>query len=337
MSLAKLIPDFPRQIGILKKFQVNSRKELNEAVKKYNGKKRIIYSLYNLQTHLIDKIIFDMDSEKGYDNARKFREYCKEKDMKHMIVFSGAGFHFYVFAKPKPEVDQKILLDRTHRYIAKTLNMSIGRSKMDDLDEAIVGDINRCMGMPGTYNTKRRRWARSLPISIFEKGIEAIHDFCKPNGGPKGKFKLYIYGENLFEFGDVKYKHTVVKLPKEERDYSLPIDDKYLQKKCPPCVISMLTEKGCWQSRFYASLYLKEIGYGKEDIDKIAQKYFSQFTRSDRFRNNYEQYRRQQNVLPQLFEREDEYFFPKCETLFQKGFCPGKCKFCPIEKKLYRE
>jgi len=338
VGLNELIPDFPRHIGIMWRFQVNDKKEFLEAVHKHNGRKRIIYSLYNLRTKLVDKLLVDMDSERAYDNARKLHNYCQEQNLKHMIVFSGGGFHFYIFCKPKPEAHQKTLLERAQRYLAKQVGMAIGRSKMDDIDEAVVGDVGRCVGLPGTFNTKRKRWVRSVPISVFERGLKVIHEFCKPNGGEEGKFKLYIYGKELFSFENVKYKHTTVTLPTEAaRDYEIRIDDGVLQKSCPPCVISMLVEKGCWQSRFYASLYLKELGYPEQQINEIAKKYFSRFKRSDKFKNNYEQYKRQQGVLRQLFERDDEYFFPNCETLYQKGFCTGKCKFSPIQQHLYHE
>ncbi len=335
--MEELIPDFPREIGVPYRIKVESLQEFIKLVKALNGTKRIFYRLYNLNTNLVDKIFFDCDSCYAYFKVKKLKEYCVQRDLKHMVVFSGGGFHFYIFAKPDPTKPQKELLDRTHRYIAKEVGLTIGSPSIEDVDSAIVGDVARIVTLPGTYNIKRRRWARAIPDYIFAQGEDAIKDYCKPNGSPDGKFRLFIYGEKLFDFEEVKYKHVEARMPSQEKEYKIEIDDEKLQKICPPCVLSMLTEKGCWRSRYYASFYLRELGLPKEKIDEIAKKYFSKFPRTDRFKNNYEHYNRVQGVLRQLFSAvKDSYCYPNCEKMNEYGLCTGRCNWYPLQKKLYK-
>lgn len=336
--MEELIPDFPREIGIPFRIRVDSLQEFIKRVKELNGTKRIFYRLYNLNTNLVDKLFFDCDSCKAYENVKKLKEYCKQKNLKHMVVFSGGGFHFYIFAKPSDTKFQKELLNRAHKYIAKEVGLTIGTPTIEDIDAAIVGDIARIVTLPGTYNVKRRRWARSIPDYIFDQGEDAVKDYCKPYDSPAGKFRLFIYGDKLFDFEEVKYKHVEARVLEDAKEYKIEIDDEKLQKVCPPCVISMLAEKGCWRSRYYASFYLREIGLPKEKIDEIAKKYFSKFPRTDRFKNNYEHYTRVQGVLKQLFSSvKDEYCYPNCETMNgELHLCTGKCNWYPLQKKLYK-
>lgn len=336
-SLRDLIPDFPRDIGTPQRMKIETVEQFIETVKKFNGTKRIFYSLYNRNNPVVDKVWFDFDSPQSYNNAKKMKDYCIEKNLKHMIVFSGGGFHFYIFAKSDITKPQKELLDRTHRYLAQQLNMTIGQPETEDIDCHIIGDIARIVTLPGTYNIRRKRWARSIPDSIFSLGLEAIHNYCRPNGGPDGKFRLFIYGENLFDFSEIKYKRLDIEMTNIKIEYEIKIDDERLQKICPPCIISMLVEKGCFKSRYFSSFYLKELGFSSEQINKIAEKYFSKFPRTDHFKNNYEQYCKAQGVLKQLFtSSKNDFCFPNCETLQRNSLCPGKCSWYPIQKKLYK-
>ena len=157
--LNEMYNTFPRQLGFPQRITVNSMTEMIHHINKNNGKLRVFASVYNYtanedkdkQNLNLNSIFFDLDSKNCYDNIIKFHCYLMEKDIKHLILFSGAGFHVYVFTQGYEYIkNKKDTLFNVQHYLAKELNFTIGDSKKADIDEHIVGDIARIATLLGT-------------------------------------------------------------------------------------------------------------------------------------------------------------------------------------------
>jgi len=325
--MRELMPDFPRHLGFPERVTINTPDELCTTIKKYNGIRRIFYSLYCVTNPIIDKIFFDFDSANSHTNVLKLRDFAKSHDYKRMYVFSGNGFHSYIWANPNEKLDQKSSLKATQEAIAKELGLTIGDPHVADIDRAVVGDIARIVTLPGTLNTKRKRWATCIDESKLDD-LDWIKKYTETQ-----HTDIIIQGSKLLELiPGSSNGHSLLPM---ETNTQIHIDDENLEKTCPPCVLSMMLEKGDWKSRYYVTVYLKEIGFGPQQIDEIAKKYFSKFPRTDKYRNNYEHFKRNR-ICEGVFKHADEYMFPNCRTLIADGFCTGKCAYHPIEKKLYK-
>ena len=66
------------------------------------------YDKYGNPSNVVyEKLFFDLDIDTGFtveqahEDAKKLAEFCFENKIPHSTVFSGNGFHFYVYFKPK--------------------------------------------------------------------------------------------------------------------------------------------------------------------------------------------------------------------------------------------
>lgn len=324
-SVIYLLPKPPLCIATPIRYILYSKQDFIKKTNQLNGIKRIFYSLYAMSNPEIDKIWFDMDSPQSYESVKRLINYCKNNNYKYSIVFSGGGFHFYIFSKnEEPLQSPKDVLAFLHNKIAQECDLIWGDSKEADLDAHCAGDIMRVVTLPGTKNIKRNKFAISLKMEEFEKGIDFIKELANTQ-----RNEIYIYGDNLFnvdEFKDIKREVHCnnVEIPDFEcRD---EFNDEDI-KKFPPCIQQCLLDingKGDYRGRWITTMFLKDWGYEGPEINKIAKTYFGKIKRTDGNWTNYDHWRKVK-VLDYIINK--NVSMPSCDEMFIEGRCPGKCKF----------
>ena len=93
---------FPRRFEMRQQVTVNTFEELEDLITKYRKTQNCGCTIYDVDGNghvpTIDKIVFDFD-----DPARRFedvkRMHAYFRNVRHFIVFSGRGFHFYLYTR----------------------------------------------------------------------------------------------------------------------------------------------------------------------------------------------------------------------------------------------
>ena len=366
-KMLQLFDKFPRQILVTRK-RVETKADMLRKINKNNGFQRVFVSVYNYTGNNsfddlnldLDKIWFDLDSKQSLDNLMKFHNWCMEKNYKHIMFFSGKGFHIYILTKDYNKIDNKrSTLRNIHRHIAKTLGLSIGSSETSDIDEHIIGDVARLVTVPGTFNTKRRRYCICVTEEDLKEGIDFIREKAK-----KQINKYTYYGKNYLPINEYNVKSS------EYEEEVMEVSDKLkkiiasdeLLTNIPPCIKSWLhasknrNKKKLWDGwigwkrRGWIFMWLRDLGLWRKEINEgmpamlsetigIAKKYFSEneFIHSctkNKAPNIEEFGEEQPQYLYRPYVRERNGF-PSCQTIKLNGDCPikGLCK----ERKLFEK
>jgi hypothetical protein len=326
-NVTTLFPKGVFEIGIPFRKVVHSKCEALNIVNEYNGMKRIFFSLYEMDNNpvrespILSHIWFDFDSNKSQENTIKLHEWCKEKDIEHLCVFSGGGFHFYIFTDKQKINNSKNALMKIHHDIMNELKFTYGDNHECDVDGHIIGDIARIVTIPGTYNVKRKKYAISLKEEELYKSLEEIKKLAD-----KQRCEIFIYGKNKFsldKYRDIENNYNYKSLQICETAIDFNCDEDI--NKFPPCIKRILInedESGNWKGRWYATLFMQEYGLNDEQIDMIAKKYFGAIKRTDNLLTNYHHWKKLK-----ICNTSKDKVFPKCDLLYQQGFCKGKCKW----------
>lgn len=320
-----LYKSFPRQIAIPWRKNVD-KDEFYKCINKYNGIKRLFSSVYNFTTDeernniLIDKIFFDFDGNTALDEVSKLVAYLRRENYKYLLLFSGGGFHVYVFTSNYEHLNNvKYTLLNIHNYIQKEANIVF--------DRAIAGDIARVATIPNTWNTKRRRFCIPLTNEDLTLSYNEIREKAK-----KQQYNFTIYGDNYF---DVKKfdTDTVDNISTTnvciDNNISFKLQNDHLLKRLPPCVAKMLYEgkekRIGWRGRYLLIIYLRDFGMYPPIISKILKKYLISIKRGQ---TEAEHCIRDENQVNYLFNQFN-CTFPKCEQMKNEGYCPieGYCQY----------
>lgn len=295
---------FPRQIAF--PFRVTVQKdEFYKHINLLNGKKRIFSSVYNYTGNyefdklalVIDKVFFDFDGPDSLPNALALIQECLNNEYRFMPLFSGGGFHVYVFTNKKQLCNPKFALSGFQR-------------KFSGMDATSVGDIARVATIPNTFNTKRGRFCIPVSIEDIKSGYDFVIDKAKEQC-----FDYKIYGMNLVDLidGDTEMVYQTFKF-EEPRIETRKID------KLPPCINDILSyKKKGYRGRFLVINYLKDAGYFESEIEDIIH----EFCTEQEVRHCI----REERQVNRLYWK--DIMFPYCEQIKIEGKCPydGFCEF----------
>lgn len=326
VSISKLFPEMPIEIGVPDRIIMYTKQDVSDFINKWNGKTRIYMSLYSLNNPKLDKIWFDFDSEKAYDNVIKFHNWCKEHNYKHLIVMSGGGYHCTVFTKNYDEVvDPRVALNNIHRSIAQEVGLTIGNEKVFDIDHHIVGDIRRIYTIPGTFNCKRKRWAISLTEDELQLGDDEIKKLALTQ-----RPYIYFIGDGYYDVTNFKFakqEYHNVHIPSLQDNLVIPDDDKDVLKMFPPCIQKVLLDidgAGNFRGRYLFTVWAKELGFSIDKTEEIAKRFFGRVQRTDGMGTNWNHYKKVKTAR-YIYNRDE--MLPSCEKVFvdYDGICCGKC------------
>ena len=314
----KIFPGYPRQVGMPERRDIYSINELESIIQNWNQKKRIFLSLYNysfnnINNLKIDKIWFDLDIN-GYENIIILHSWLVQKKYKHFMVFSGGGFHCYILTQDVELRNSKVAVINSQHYILNETKVQC--------DPQVIGDVARLVGLPGTYNCKRKRWVIFITEDDLEQGEATIKE--KAESDNFGRFK--IYGDEPFPISDfdtgiAEYQLLIPIAENLNEKLNTDEDLKYMK----PCVANILlnlkTMEHSYNERYTVIIQLIEDGFGESDIEGILKVFLTH--------EKYEHCIKKERQVRYLFKK--NILPPGCNVLKQKGYCPlpnGKlCKY----------
>lgn len=341
---------FPKRKG---KYRiVKTKKDFIKAINIYNKKASVYVSIYpfvttkfneylqevpEYNTVIVDKVFFDLDSDKALENTITLHKYFLQKNWLHYIIFSGNGFHIFVLSeeiwtikKENPIEVAKELLRKFTIQVAEYLEFSVGEASYSDIDEKIVGDTSRVSRVLYTKNIKKHvnRWC--IPISS-EVLCNSTLDEIKMRASCEvlKREPLIMYGKNKINL----YNWDDYEIPKKYKKEFLPMTDKEVniedfgEENMWSCIKKMLTERSGCKAWYWSIIWLKEKGYSYFEIDAILEKYLSQYKRTDGTYNDYWHCVNSDKHLEMVFSNgRKKHWFPSCETIRNAGFCDKKCQ-----------
>lgn len=314
-----LFSSFPREVGLPRRI-VNDIEEYLKFINTYNGKKKHIFqSVYSCNIVVnkpdynnvtIDKLFFDFDTEDAWEECNKLHLYLKKEKIRHIINFSGRGYHIYIVTKSYIPKHAKSCLYNAQKFFMDKLRL--------ECDTQIFGDVSRLCRVPNTYNIKRKRFCIPLKENDFERG----GNFCKNLALRQNRVKHtgYMGGDILLDLQrfDNKTKEedsiTIENLDKSSSSNGL-LNLEHL----PTCIQKLLKKKNLgFKGRYLVILYFREKGYTKKEVLEILKNHLSEKKLNHCIV--------EEKQLQYLFERND-LMFPSCEKIIQDGFCREKCEF----------
>ncbi|MHA1868723.1 MAG: hypothetical protein ACTSXD_11820 [Candidatus Heimdallarchaeaceae archaeon] len=322
-----LFSTFPREVGPPRKV-VTDMKQFLDYINLYNGKRKALYtSIYmfknineewkpDYNSAIVDKLYFDFDDKScnAWEECNRLHQTCFEQNLKHIVVFSGRGYHLYIFTTHYNPTYKKEAIRGGQTYFIDKLNLTV--------DRQVLGNVAQLARIPNTYHSKAKRFCIPLTKEQFEKGDKFIKHLAKEQNFVKD----IIIGEKLF---DLK-RFDIKKEP--EFNLNLPeitsksFNTTSITRDLPPCILNILNKEiKRWKDRYLIILYFKEKGYTREEVLEILKKYLT--------KQKLYHCIKEERQLQYLFER-DDLVFPSCKRMKEDGFCPGKCKF--YEKVIYR-
>jgi len=252
---------------------------------------------------------------------KQMHDWLTKKDLMHCVVFSGGGFHVYVFVTDSQNMNnKKDALFNAQKFIADQIGLSIGLPDQADIDTGVVGDIARYTRVPNTYNPKHGRFCIPLNKDNLKLSFDEIKELAKKQN----------FVDDIF-IGSLKL--TMIPFDRPRFNENMKIDmpaivDEAMynsEERFYPCVKKMIMEKSGFKAWFYSICWLRDKGYTREEAIEIMKKYLIKFKRTDGYSDDFDHMMRHDNTINCVYDNSDRYEFPRCESLWLEGYCPGRC------------
>jgi len=339
---------FPREMGTPSKFMVNNMEEVCEVLNKRdkngksvnNGRRRLFISLYewNPDEKIIslDKIWFDFDLPQC-DGVIKMHKWCMKNNYKHIMFFSGKGFHVYILTKNYSGLNNpKRTLYNCHRFIAEKIGCSVGEGKTFDIDWQTIGDVRRAVTIPGTYNTKRKRYAIGVTRHDLKKGYEYIKENAR-----KQSLGSVVYGTEYFDVSPFNcvMKEFSTPLEYDEGEF-IKVNKNEVLLNLPPCLKAWLSMQWPgWKRRGWIIMWLRDKGLWRKQLNETmpamleeTKSLLKQYLEPQEYKHMIEE---DANQPWYLYFKNTSNSFPTCENIKYFGECPMKGKGACKERILF--
>lgn len=320
---------YPREVATPERRTVESWEEFKEFFQNQKDHTSVFVSLYGFRkkqdngfkpqynTAKLETgaLYFDLDPEievngekkakpdECWKETKKLHRYLKKQNIRHNVVFSGGGFHIYVYTNSPELMNKKATLYNAVMGFVDEL-------ELDHVDSQTVGDFSRITRVPNSWNFKEHRQLFCIPLG--ERHISMTYSEIQEEAEDQN-FDYDTWGEkkldlNEFDSESVSYSRVDHERPEFSKDYE--VGDLQIDDVDVPRCIQRLLEKGKqeghlkYRDRFIILTWFKERGLSKEATDKCAKKHFKG-TKSGR-----------DNVPPskQLHKERDE---PRPETDYE--------------------
>lgn len=273
--------NLPTYFGNPNRTLIYTKEQLKMFIKINNGKNPIFFLINS--PPLIDKIFFDFDNgEITLNDAKMFENYLYNKNISHTILFSGRGFHIYVLTKPYIANNPKQTLINAYNYI-------ISESKVENYDNACVGDIQRLGRMPNTINQKSGLYC----TYISHEEIQSLN-FEKIKEIGKEQRKQIINNNETLEIShfdsEIEFNNKITHINNSGKINIKKLDDTEFNNifnLLPPCIKEFINDYKkdntikCYQKRMLIIKYLQDLGF---DLETTVN-FFYTFLSDNKFRH----------------------------------------------------
>ena len=283
-----------------------------------------------------------------YKKAYKLELILRKDRNLHIYVYSGGGFHLYIYIRNRPE-NKKYFCRNAIDYINKLvctddkkyIDINGKERKRKIWDPHSPLKLSQMARVIGTYNPKRKLFCTSLDEHDLDMGIEWIKTKAK---NPKNKIhylgnKLMVF-DNTYDQSDVLEKCSEV-LELNLESYSSNIKDLLeslgiLWKEIPLCMKYFLKEKQKlnYNERYLIITFLYRCGLSKKEIIEVLKLILT----SDRLHhccgvifNNYRPSARQKSRIEyQINDIIENDYYISCSQVKNYGLCNPLCKIKDI-------
>ena len=326
--MKNLYKHFPREIGVPWRLFAQNKREMLRMINRYNGIKTVYYSLYdcgnnkNYDLCQLDKIHFDFDNHDAINCVEKLHKHCLKIDIKHLMIFSGNHFQFYIFSKNYDNIiNRKGCLRNVQEKIAKDSELTIGNpTEIGDIDFHLIGDIARLVRFPNTMHLLTGLYCIPITEEDLEKGEKYIREKSR-----KQCFDFKYYGTEYIDLRPFDCNNVVDNiLLSLSNDIKSKISVDNLLKTFPPCIANMLcSDYVGWRARFHVIVYLRERGYSIKDTYQVLEKYLKGKIHPTNGYDNFHHCIEEEKQVQRIYNT-DNYFF-SCEKIRNEGQCVEGC------------
>ncbi len=349
---ALLVLDFPREVNLFRRV-VHDKDEFNKwwtslgnasdaymSVFGFQQLKEPNYRRGNYQTAIVRHFVLDFDCQmiQGgsmvevpptvvLNEVRRLHNYLLEQDIKHGIWFSGGGFHVWV------------KLDRVHTIgtyemssILKGAGRCLVRSWANELslqciDPTVTFDLASLIRVPNSYNVKRGLW--SIPLTTEELTTLEWEDIQE---------LAQTHRSGYFSYGSTGC-HLDTTISLEDSLYGMLNHDT---ENIPTLTMNGIAVLPCLQAsscrtgsnpthdaRYHLVAYLAaRLRHFRppQTVNGLAPKHIDQITdfiRTIQWVDFNPEITR--NYTKHIVE--GPYKHTSCASLFNRGYCVGKCQF----------
>jgi hypothetical protein len=304
---------FPRRFEIRSQHTVNNFEELWEMIELYRGTQNCGCTIYdaNGEGHVpvLDRIAFDFDNpaRRLADALRMHRKY---RHTKHFIVFSGRGFHFYMYTNGFNGIkNARATLRAAYAHIEKEAEVE------NDPNLTACADIH-CLGIPGTFNYKPD--AMCYRIFVTEEDLVRGYDYIRAKAESPPD-ELVVYGQDLFDLSPFRDPETPRRAPRAiTRRANEPDPGSEWLATQPEWVIKVLTDAThCgYRQRFLWVMFMRAEGYSREYTLQVAEKYMTKL--KDEKGSKYPRFV-QKKALEAVYDGDGAFGYPTSATLRGAG------------------
>lgn len=323
-----LFGTYPREFGKNRTF-VRTKNEALDLINTSNRKSNCWMTIHRLgkkrdyTTTTIEKLFFDLDGKDCFDKTKQFHKFLDNKDLQHLILYSGNGYHVYTMTMPASKQTGIKSLKNTVRNaqlsIIKEAGMTFGNPKEKDFDSHVIGDIGRISRVPNTLNLKGKRYC----IPLTEDDLETSHEEIKEKAKNQ-YFQYNLFGNKLLNLS--QYDKDIPGLVDTTDNINISdtelvrilndkteIKYKKIVDKLPSLIQRLLaTGQDGYRDRYITILAFREIGTPIEITILICRKFWSEKKFNHAIIN-------EKNQFQYLYNRLD-LFFPNWETLKKEGY-----------------
>lgn len=323
---------FPKEFGY-KRMIVQDKSEMMDLVNRYNGLESIYTSIFrystwvtngygrpkpSYDTAIIPAIYFDLDEwETSYGDMLKTHLWCKERDIRHFVLFSGRGYHVFIFVKPFFNKPSDTMWSFSN-YLEQKLQV--------DYDNTAKGNLAKISRVPNTYNIKRKAFC--IPLTEYQVlymdynqhfKLAQSQQYVDPMIGSKQLDISVFEKETVFSRYKVKMDLAETEM---KPDLEAAIESGILTTdSLPPCISNMLLNPTLnYDGRSSIVKFFTHHGYSYGETREILRNFLGM----EKYKHALDTHLN--TMFKNGFRRE-----LSCNDLKVKGLCPACPRNSPFE------
>tara|TARA_R110002110_G_scaffold35277_2_gene119295 strand:+ start:308 stop:1372 length:1065 start_codon:yes stop_codon:yes gene_type:complete len=347
--MAHLFRHFPREMDMRKRKVVHDMDGLQHYVKATNGADNLTTTVYGFRelkpnghrgeysTAIIPHFVMDLDYERALTGGKTAKEagnkclqetyalhqHLLSNDWKHAMFFTGGGVHIWVnlsrtYHPEGSEMSDLLVSGR------RMIDGWVKEWNLSTLDPVVSFRPDRHIRIPNTYNFKRGLWGMPLTTNDLENGWDSI--VKKANVPHDG---MVLYGTQGLEL-------NVIKRNPSKPFSAEPVEviaERINNITVLPCIGAASCVKGGnppHEARTFLVMFLQDrlrnfarpprsSPISPDSIEETIHSFIKKLDWAD--------YKKSETTKYVNHSVNQYYRTPSCRTLYERGYCIGRCSF----------
>jgi len=330
----------------MKRLIVHNEQEFNDFIRTYNGRMNCYTTVYdftsfktkydsygneisevNQESVVLDKIFLDFDSHneplvESLIDVDITIEYLLKHDHEFNVLFSGKGFHIYVYGLITDNIRSiQAYFNEILRNIQETRNKAetmLDTNNGTTLDNSGV-QTYRLRRIANTMNMSSNNYC--IPLFLEDlKSLDSILELMKkPRPGQRK-----TYGNKKINWPNI--------LPMEQAPVEIAVVEKIGDLPIIPCLKqAIMVENPSHEARVYTVAFYRDVlALGNRHLPykenrKISALILNELSKIAEYDNVWLDWDEETTRYHVDYIVDGGYFTPNCSKLINKGYCPGKC------------